>query len=392
MLNSTADDLTVSSPTLLRSAAASPLPTVDLHHSHISPRSIELVTEALKSGWVSEGPLVDRFERQLNSMLGLTNPVAVNSGTSALHLALAVAEVGPGDEVILPAQTFVATGLVVIMQGATPVFADIDPTTGNISPSSIETKITPRTKAIIIVHFGGYPCELDEINALAARHGVAVVEDAAHALGAVYRGRPVGAISRFTCFSFQAIKHLTTGDGGLLSCLDQTDATSARRRRWFGIDRRRDLPSSLGERVYHLTELGFKYHMNDLSAAVGIGNLENFAARLSRRQQIGTYYRDRLGATPGLNLLDVRDDRTHAYWLFSVLVERRENFIRKLAEAGVSASVVHQRIDRHSLFGGRHEDLAGQAVFDERHIAIPVHEALSDDDVDRIVKAIRTGW
>src|SRR5262249_43887055 len=160
------------------------------------------------------------FEQELATTLGLIRPVAVNSGTSALHLALEVAGVGSGDEVILPAQTFVASGLSILMCDAAPVFADIQPFTGNIDPGSVRAKITARTKAIMPVHWGGYPCDMDEINAIARGHDLAVIEDAAHALGAIYKGRPVGALSRFTAFSFQAIKHLTTGDGGALCCLD----------------------------------------------------------------------------------------------------------------------------------------------------------------------------
>lgn len=366
--------------------------SISFFRSHISPRSIELATEVLQSTWVSEGRRVKEFEAALADGLGLRNPVAVNCGTSALHLALVLAGVGLGDEVILPAQTFVSTALVILMQGATPFFADIDPLTGNISSASIEEKITPCTKAVMPVHWGGYPCDLDEINAIAERHGLAVIEDAAHALGATYKGRPIGAISRFTGFSFQAIKHLTTGDGGALCCTNEVDARAAFTRRWFGIDRANSKPSILGERVYDIETVGYKYHMNDLAAAVGLGNLEDFPQRLARRQQIGAYYREQLGEVPGLQLLRLDDDRTHAYWLFTVLVERREDFIRKLKDHGIPASVVHLRIDHNSIFGGMRDDLPSQAEFNERQVSIPVHEGLSDEDVDQIVQTIRSGW
>ena len=163
---------------------------MDLFNTCISERSIELAIGALRSTFVSEGKLVRQFEEGLGNRLGLVHPVAVNSGTSALHLALDLAGVGPGDEVILPAQTFVASGLVILMQRAIPVFADIDPTTGNLDPASVRAQITSRTKALMPVHWAGYPCDLDELNALAAEHDLAVIEDAAHALGATYRGRP----------------------------------------------------------------------------------------------------------------------------------------------------------------------------------------------------------
>lgn len=365
---------------------------MDFFSTHISRRSIELATETLQSTWVSEGMRVKEFESALSSGLGLCKPVTVNSGTAALHLALAVADVGPGDEVILPAQTFVATGLVILMQRAVPVFADIDLLTGNMLPTSIAEKITPRTKAIMPVHWGGYPCDMDEINKLASEHGLIVIEDAAHALGATYKGKPIGAISRFTAFSFQAIKHLTTGDGGALCCLEERDAHLAFTKRWFGIDRANSQPSILGERVYDIDAIGYKYHMNDLSAALGLGNLEDFPERLARRQEIASIYRQQLQSVPDLQLLKSEEDRTSACWLFTVLVEKREDFIRKLAGQGIPASVVHLRIDHNSIFGGIKKDLLGQAEFNRMQVSIPAHENLKPEDLESIVSIIKSGW
>jgi len=366
--------------------------SMEFFYTHISPRSIELASDVLHSGWLSEGKMVREFEVALASHLGIRNPVALNSGTSALHLALVLAGVGTGDEVILPAQTFVATGLVILMQGAIPVFADIDPLTGNISPASIAERLTPRTRAIIPVHWGGYPCDMDEINALAQQHGVVVVEDAAHALGATYKGTPIGAISRFAAFSFQAIKHLTTGDGGALCCLGEEDFRQAMSRRWFGIDRNASLPSILGERVYDIVSVGYKYQMNDLAAAVGLGNLSDLVDRLARRQSNGGFYRRELAGIPGVRLLHQRNDRTNAFWLFTLLVEEREDFIVKLADHGIPASVVHLRIDHNTVFGGLREELVGQSEFNQSQVAIPVHEGLMTDDLGRIVDVVRSGW
>lgn len=365
---------------------------MEFHNTHISADSIKLVRETLESTWVSAGELVGQFEDELSGQLGLVNPVSVNSGTSALHLALAVAGVKPGDEVILPAQTFVASGLTIMMQFATPVFADIQLNTGNISPESVREKITDKTRAIMPVHWGGYPCDMTEINAIARQHNLVVIEDAAHALGAIYQGKPIGAVSRFTAFSFQAIKHLTTGDGGALCCLETDDCNEAGNLRWFGIDRAGSKPSLLGEREYDISQVGYKYHMNNVAAAIGLGNLKDFKKRLERRQQIAASYRKELSQVPGLELLDYQNDRSHAYWLFTLLVDNREGFIRKLREQGVPSSVVHLRIDRNSVFGGINEDLVNQAEFDKRQIAIPVHDALTDDDVAKIIDLIKAGW
>jgi perosamine synthetase len=365
---------------------------MNFFHTHVSPRALELVNQVLRSGWLNEGEVVKQFEARLAEVLGVSNPVTLNSGTAALQLALVRAGVRPGDEVIVPPQTFVATGMVVLTAGATPVFADVDPSTGNIAPASIAAKVTGRTRAVIPVHWGGYPCDLDEINAIAARHNLVVIEDAAHALGARYRGRPVGSISRFTAFSFQAIKHLTTGDGGMLCAPDSADAKAAMTARWFGIDRSESKPSPLGARSYDIKTVGYKYHMNNVAAAIGLGNLEDFPARLARRRRTAAEYREKLRKVPGLQLPSFRDDREHAYWLFTVLVDRRDDFIRKLADRGVPTSVVDLRIDRNRVFGGMREDLPGQAEFNERQISLPVHDGLSDEDVGRVIEAVRSGW
>lgn len=365
---------------------------IEFFHTHVGPEAQRLAAETLATGWLSEGARVREFEAALAGTLGLSRPVAVNSGTSALHLALAVAGVGPGDEVVLPPQTFVATGLAVLMQGATPVFCDVDPATGNLDPASFAARVTDRTRAVMPVHWGGLPCDLDGIHAVAAPRGIAVIEDAAHALGATYRGRPVGAISRFTCFSFQAIKHVTTGDGGALCCTDPDDHRAAMTRRWFGIDRVSAAPSILGERVYDIERLGFKYHLNDLGASVGLGNLRDFPPRLARRRALAARFLDALAGVPGLDLPPVLDDRESAWWLFTVRVDRREDFIRALASRGVPASVVHLRIDHNSIFGGVRDDLPGQAAFNERQVALPVHEGLTDDDAAAIVASVRAGW
>jgi len=366
---------------------------MDFFNTHVSPVAAELAAAALREQWLSEGPRVQQFEHALAKRLGVAHPVAVNSGTAALHLALVAAGVGPGDEVVVPAQTFVATGLVALMQKATPVFADIDLHTGNLSPGALADKVGERTRAVIPVHWGGYPCDLDEIAAVCDAHGgVTVIEDAAHALGAGYHGQPIGAVSPFTAFSFQAIKHITTGDGGALCCRDEGDERRVKALRWFGIDRQSSVASPLGERVYDIAECGYKYHMNDLAAAVGLGNLGDFDERLRRRRAHGERYRRELAGVAGITLLDCREDRKHAYWLFTLLAEGRDELIRCLADAGIPASVVHQRIDRNSVFGGLRDDLPQQERFDRLQVSIPVHDGLSDDDVEAVVGRIRMGW
>ena len=249
---------------------------ISVFNTYIHPEAAKKVSDVLGSTFISEGKLVKDFEKKLTSELGIKNPVAVNSGTSALHLALVMAGVKRNDEVILSAQTFIATGSVILQQSAVPVFADIEYKTGNISVQSIKNKLSSRTKAIIAVHWGGYPCDMDEIIQLASENNIMVIEDAAHSLGSTYKDKVIGEISDLTCFSFQAIKHLTTGDGGAIACKNKEIFNKTLANRWFGIDRANSINSHLGERVFDIDNLGFKYHMNDYSAALGLANFTNF--------------------------------------------------------------------------------------------------------------------
>ena len=386
-------------PPKSRLSAAPPRPVVPpggaalpMFSTFVHPGAQQRVAAVLASTFLSEGKLVQEFEARLSAELGLRHPAALNSGTSALHLALEVAGVGPGDEVIMAPQTFIASALAVVQVGATPVFADIQYQTGNIDPSDIEHRITARTKAIMAVHWGGYPCDLAEIQAIAQRNGLVVVEDAAHSPGATYRGQAIGSISDYTCFSFQAIKHLTTGDGGALCARDPERAREVFRRRWFGIDRARSPVSELGERDYDLIDVGYKYHLSDYAAALGLANLDGFAGRMDVRRARVQQYRDGLRHVPGLTQFAVQPDRESAHWLFGFHVENRLGFVRALQARGIAASVVHDGIDRNTLFGGLRRDLVQQRRFDETHIHVPLHDALTAEQVAYIVDVISEGW
>jgi perosamine synthetase len=359
---------------------------------YVGEKAIELVTQVLRSGWVGEGPKVKEFEEKIGARVGTSYPVLVNSGTSALHLAVLLAGVKPGDEVITTAQTMLASTSAILMAGARPVYADIEYGTGNLAAKDIKHRITERTRAILAVDWAGYPCDWDAIIAVAQEHKLAVIEDAAHALGATYRGKPVGSIGPITCFSFQAIKHLTTGDGGLVCVSTSEDYEQAVRLRWFGIDRFKRKPSILGEPVWNVTELGYKYHMNDVAAAIGLGNLEDLDWILQRRHQTVAMYRAALANVPGVQLFDRQADRQSADWLFSVHVEQREAFCRMMESKEIMVSVVHLRIDRNDLCGGERDDLPKLARFTESHISLPLHPYLSDEDVQRVIDAVRGGW
>ena len=359
---------------------------------YVSPKAISHVERVLKSRYIGEGPVVKEFEKKFSELIGAKYPVAVNSGTSALHLAVVMAGVKPGDEVITTAQTMMATSHAILAQFARPVFADIQYESGNINPNDIEKRITKKTKAILPVHWAGYPCDMDEISKIAKKHNLPVIEDAAHAIGAYYKGKAIGTISPYTCFSFQAIKHVTTADGGML-CLDSREKyDEARRKRWFGIDRDNRKQSILGEPEWNVTEVGYKYHMNDFSAALGLENLKELKPILKRRAEIVERYNEELSKIKGIKLFERKSDRTSGNWLFSVHVERRPDFVKMMLKKGIEVSVVHNRIDKNDAFGPLRKDLRQLAKFTETHVSLPLHNYLSDDDVSYILKCIRGGW
>lgn len=365
---------------------------IEMFKPYVNERAIELVTQVLCSGYIGEGPRVKEFEQKMGARVGSPFPVAVNSGTSALHLAMQLVGVKPGDEVITTAQTMLATTTAILMAGATPVYADVEYATGNISVEDISRCVTDRTRAILAVDWAGYPCDWDGILVVAQKHNLVAIEDAAHALGATYKGKPVGSVAPITCFSFQAIKHLTTGDGGMVCVSSIEDHERAAQLRWFGIDRYKRKPSVLGEPEWNVTELGYKYHMNDIAAAIGLGNLEDMDWILQRRREIVAAYRKELAGVPGVQLFERKPDRQSADWLFSIHVERREAFCRMMAEKDIMTSVVHLRIDRNDLCGGERSDLPELDRFTETHVSLPLHPGLSDYDIRRVIEAVRGGW
>lgn len=359
---------------------------------YVSEKAIERVCLTLRSGYIGEGSVVAEFESAFNNQLNVPYAIGVTSGTTALHLALAVAGVGPNDEVITTAQTMMASSHAILAHYAKPVFADIQYQTGNINPSDIEHRINKKTKAILVVHWAGYPCDLDEILTVAAKYDLPVIEDAAHALGATYKGHAIGSISPFTCFSFQAIKLITTGDGGMICFTQEEDFHKARRRRWYGIDRKNRVPSVLGEPIWDVYEIGYKYHMNDIAASLGVEHLKDLKALLKRRESIVRTYRKELKDLSDVTLFDTKDDRTSANWLFTIHVENRENFVKMMKSKGIEASVVHLRIDMNTIFSPQQDDLKTLDKFNLSHISLPLHNFLSDADVEYILRSIREGW
>jgi len=382
----TKDRVVQSSPKSVNSllsggGTAIPLFKVFMPESILAP-----LNEVLMSGYIGEGPKVKEFEKQLGPWFGNPNVLALNAGTSALQLALRLANVGVGDEVISTAMTCTATNEPIMAMGAKIVWADIDPWTGNIDPVDVEKKITPKTKAIMCVHWGGYPCELNELNAIAQKHGIKVIEDAAHAFSSEYHGKPIGSHSDFSCFSFQAIKHMTTVDGGALTCRSKEDCERGRLLRWYGIDRNSNRKDFRCEA--DILEYGYKFHMNDVAATIGLEQLKLVGETVAKHRANAAAY-DKAFANLEF-IRPLRHDSQHngAYWLYTLRAKDPHAFMAYMSEKQIVASAVHARNDTHTMFQDFHTDLPGVGEFVSEQVSIPVGWWLTEQDRNRIIEAV----
>ncbi len=362
-----------------------------LFYPHVPKAALAAVTEVLQSRWIGQGPRVAQFEQEFAEKFGGGGKaLAVGSGTDALHLAYILAGLKPGDEVITPVFTCTATTIPFLYMGVTFRFADVDPLTLNIDVNHVRKLVNEKTRAIVCVHYGGLPCDMDELLAIGREYNIPVIEDAAHALGATYKGKYVGSIADFTMFSFQAIKTITTGDGGMLVVKDHALVPKGERVRWFGIDRSN---KQKGTWENDITEVGYKYQMTDIGAAMGLAALKEFDETLAYRQQLFAAYRKGLAGVKGIQLIGAdASDRTHASWLVTALVDRRVDFMKKLRDHKIESGQVHYRNDRYTVLGGRRHDLPNMDAVEERYIVLPLHLRMSIADVDYVCKVIASGW
>lgn len=363
-------------------------PSIPLFKVFLPPRTelMPALEDILYSGQISEGLPVKEFEKEFAAAFQAPNCISFYSGTAALHAALLLAGVKPGDEVISTPVTAEPTNMAIAHAGARIVWADVDPRSGNLDPASVRTRITPRTRAIMAVHYGGIPVSVRALGEVSAASGIPVIEDAAHALGARYGGRPLGHDSAFTMFSLQAIKHMTTVDGGMLACLKREDADRGRLLRWFGIDREKSRTD------VDVPIVGYKYHMNNVTATIGRVQLKHIAPVLQRHIENGRFFDQRLRGVGGLQTCVWDPEAEPSYWFYTILVDRPQDFMRKLNEAGIAASQVHKRNDRHSVFASSRAELPGVDAFYAKMVHIPCGWWVTDDDRTRIVDVIRGGW
>jgi dTDP-4-amino-4,6-dideoxygalactose transaminase len=349
------------------------------------------MAETLQSRWIGQGPKVAQFEEQFSQTFAGGQPcVSVGSGTDALHLAYLLAGIREGDEVVTPVFTCTATNIPLLYERAKPVFADVQPHTLNIDPTHVKRLVNEKTKAIVCVHYGGLPCDMKELRAVAKEWDIPIIEDAAHAVGATYEGVNIGQLSEFTMFSFQAIKHITTGDGGMLVLKDASLRAKADRVRWFGIDRSAKF---LGIWENDIREVGYKYQMTDIAATLGLAALEEYGDTFAHRRRLFEAYEAGLEDIPGLRFIGGGyTDRLHAAWMCTVAVERRRDLQAKLRENKIESDQVHYRNDRYAIFGSRRDDLPNMDAIEDKYLVLPLHTKMTESDVGRLCDVIRSGW
>ena len=358
------------------------IPLFKVHH----PKNIGYkIEEVFKSGFITEGEYSDEFESKFSSYIDNENTCLVNSCTSALTLAYHASDLSPGDEVITTAMTCMATNEPLYQTGAKIVFADIDPNTGNIDPDSVRKKVTSKTKLIVGVHWAGQPFDIDAISSIAKENNIKVVEDAAHALGAKYNGRKIGSHSDYVCFSFQASKHMTTVDGGSISCLNKEDDERIRKLKWFGLDRK----FAGGSRwEQDITECGYKMHMNNINAVIGIEQMQYIDFIVGEHIRNGKFFDQNIKNKKIKKLVQAPKAQS-SYWIYSLLTDDREDFKKYMHDNGIATDVVHKRNDSYSVFKKyRDNDLAGLQEFESKLMNIPVGWWLTEKDREKIIEVV----
>lgn len=342
--------------------------------------------EVLYSGYVAQGEVVEKFERKFEKYIGSGHTLSLNSGTSALHIALILAGVKEGDEVISTALTAEPTNTSIKMVGAKIRYADVDIDTGNISADSIEKNINKKTKAIMVVDYAGIPVDIKRIKEISIKYNIPVIEDAAHALGAKYKGVKSGNHFPFTVYSFQAIKHLTTIDGGALQILDEELYERGKLIRWFGLDKK------LSRMENNITIQGYKYHMNNVNAAIGLVQLDGIDSLIQKYIENGKYLDENLQGLKGVELIKYYQDSEPSYWLYTMKVDNRSSFIQMMADNGIMASELHKRNDSHAYLNDFQTILPNLDKFYSKMVHIPCGWWVTREDCDKMIELIKKGW
>jgi dTDP-4-amino-4,6-dideoxygalactose transaminase len=368
---------------------------IELFKVRMSEKAPEEVGKVLMSGFIGQGPKVEEFEEVLKKHFGLHFINTVNSCTSGLELVVHMIKNEEACEIITTPLTCTATNTAIVSRGVKLVWADIDPKTCNIDLDDVARKITSKTKAIILVHWGGNPVDLDKLREIQLRAFNTIgtfpiiIEDCAHAWGAKYKDKYIGTYGNFAIFSFQAIKHLTTGDGGIILSPNEEYHQRAKLLRWYGLDRTNNKDFRCEQNIQ---EAGFKFHMNDISATIGICNYQEVDSVVAIHKNNGKFYNENLMDIPGVKLIEIMPNSDPSYWIYTIMVENRDGFFKKMKEYDIHVSQVHDRNDKHRCFRNYKSILPGLDEVSKKMICIPCGWWVSKKDREYVVDAIKNGW
>ena len=367
---------------------------IPLFRPDFGDAEIEAVAEVMRSGWIGLGPKVEEFEKKFAEYVGARYAVAVNSCTAALHLTLLAYGIGEGDEVLVPAISFVSTAHAVEYVGAKSVFVDVEADTLCMKASDVKKKITQKTKAIIPMHYGGHACDLGNIHVAAAGKDIHIIEDAAHACGSTFAARHIGGYGNGVCFSFHAVKNLATADGGMITTNDEGLAAKLRRLRWCGIDKdtwQRCEKPGYGW-YYEVTDLGYKYHMNDLNAAIGLVQLERLDEMNRRRRQIAEIYTEAFKRVDWLTTPIEKDYAKSSWHNYSCRVADgvdRNDFIRHMLSLNISAGVHYMPIYMHPYYKNHFSDCPVADEVWQRIVLLPLFPSMTPEQIIRVITALK---
>jgi perosamine synthetase len=366
---------------------------------YISDEDIQSVIDVLQSDWLTTGPKVEEFEETFADAVSAKYAVAVNSGTAALHASMYAMGIEPGDEVIVSPMTFAASANCIVFQGGVPVFADIDPDTLLIDPQRVEEKITSKTKAVIAVDYAGQPCDYDKLKAVTERYSLKLIDDACHALGGTYRNRPVGSLADLNTFSFHPVKHITTGEGGMITTDDSVYAKRMRCFRNHGITTDHRERNLQGAWFYEMVDLGYNYRLTDIQCALGLSQLSKLPHWIVLRQEIARRYREAFEACSGIRLLTARPDISHAYHLFVIRLNpgimrlNRDEVFRVLREKGIGVNVHYIPVYFHPFYRKRFGTAPGLCPVAEQAyeeiISLPIFPSMSGEEIQTVIDMVK---
>ncbi|MHC4264950.1 MAG: DegT/DnrJ/EryC1/StrS family aminotransferase [Planctomycetota bacterium] len=365
---------------------------IPTYRPYVGPEELEAIRKVFQSRWLGMGAVTEDFEKRIKKFLGVKNLIAVNSGTSALHIALDALGVGHGDDVVVPTFTFTATVQAILMTGAKPVFCDICQDTLNIDVDDLEKRLTPSTKVIMPVHFGGSPCDMDKLMSLTNKTNIKIVEDAAHAFGSTYKGHSIGTLGDITCFSFDPIKNITCGEGGAIATNNDDIAKKIRLKRMLGIDK--DSWSRQKEKnswYYNVITTGYRYHMSNINAAIGIEQMKRLNVFKKRKQAIVKKYDEAFADLKGLKGIKHETDEIFPFfYVLRVLNKRRDSFMRFLKDKGIATGIHYIPNHLHKLFAKEKISLPVAENIYKEVVTLPMYYEMTDNEVEFVIATVNS--